>query len=221
MLTTRNNRGFTLVELLVAITIGAVVLATIYASFSFGIRTRNHVRHNARELEQSRAFFDQMARDLRSVVSFQPESLTGNNRSLRFKAFLPADLATAAAIAQDNASYATIENLSPVVYVRYYTPEEGDRTKVFREVSNLVGAVIETRTYDLGFERIRFAFGYGVDAGEGWQELWDNDGRFPAAVKLDITFGKGADEDGARTLTKIIAIPAVKRIEEIKPGDDA
>ena len=60
-------RGFTLLEILIAIFILGVVLATAYASYSGILRVSRDVEHEAKVYKMARTTMDKMIRDLTSI----------------------------------------------------------------------------------------------------------------------------------------------------------
>jgi general secretion pathway protein J len=63
----RRGRGFTLIELMVAIAIMSVVLAALYSSFLLADRALVQVGDSSLKLQESRAFIDTLKRELESV----------------------------------------------------------------------------------------------------------------------------------------------------------
>lgn len=63
----RRGRGFTLIELVIAIAIMSVVLAALYSSFLLADRALVQVGESSLKLQESRAFVDTLKRELESV----------------------------------------------------------------------------------------------------------------------------------------------------------
>lgn len=64
--------GFTLVELLLAITILSMVVVSIYSSFSLGAHLRNRSRDRMTELQQMRELISTLRDDLHNLASVDP-----------------------------------------------------------------------------------------------------------------------------------------------------
>ena len=64
-----GTRGFTLVEVLLAITIGSLLLTTIYGIFSSVSNVRNRLEEEGEAFHQVRIFFDRVGGELRSLRS--------------------------------------------------------------------------------------------------------------------------------------------------------
>lgn len=63
----KRGRGFTLIELVIAIAIMSVVLAALYSSFLLAARTVVQVDESSLKLQESRAFVDTLKRELESA----------------------------------------------------------------------------------------------------------------------------------------------------------
>lgn len=75
-----TRRGFTLMEIMLAVTIFAMVATAIYSTFRVGVRAWEAGRKEITRMQQARIVFDTMSRDLRSVY-YRAE--TSYNSSLR------------------------------------------------------------------------------------------------------------------------------------------
>jgi general secretion pathway protein J len=62
-----RGRGFTLIELVIAIAIMSVVLAALYSSFLLADRALVQVGESSLKLQESRAFVDTLKRELESI----------------------------------------------------------------------------------------------------------------------------------------------------------
>ena len=63
----RRGRGFTLIELVIAIAIMSMVLAALYSSFLLADRALVQVGESSLKLQESRAFVDTLKRELESI----------------------------------------------------------------------------------------------------------------------------------------------------------
>ncbi|MFA5516813.1 MAG: prepilin-type N-terminal cleavage/methylation domain-containing protein [Desulfuromonadales bacterium] len=72
----RQEHGFTLLELLVAMTITAILLSTIYGVFSSVSRAKERVESGGEGYHQARVLFDRIGRELRGayVLSGRPKT---------------------------------------------------------------------------------------------------------------------------------------------------
>ncbi len=70
MRTIKNNRGFTLFELLISITIGSVLLGIVLATYSLTIRSLGSSEARSELSQNSRVILDRITRDIRQARSF-------------------------------------------------------------------------------------------------------------------------------------------------------
>jgi general secretion pathway protein J len=63
-----NNKGYTLIEILIAILILGIVLSTIYASYTGTFRIIGEIQYDAEVYGMARSTLDRMARDLQSAA---------------------------------------------------------------------------------------------------------------------------------------------------------
>jgi len=66
----KKNSGFTLLELIVAVTIFAVTAVAIYSSFGVGITASRKAEVSYQVRQEARHFFSVFSRDLRAAVNF-------------------------------------------------------------------------------------------------------------------------------------------------------
>ncbi len=66
----RDLKGFTFLELLIAVTIFSIVAVAIYSSFSVGIRAWRKTEESYKVRQETRHALDMMARDLRCAIKF-------------------------------------------------------------------------------------------------------------------------------------------------------
>lgn len=71
----RSQGGFTLLELLVAVAVAAVVLATVYGVYGSVSRARDRVERRGAAAHQARVLFDRLGRELRGAYPAGGEAL--------------------------------------------------------------------------------------------------------------------------------------------------
>lgn len=76
----RHNKAFTLLEVLLAITIFSLVVVSLYTTFQVGLRAYSSGQKEIDRMQHSRVLFESLSRDLRSVY-YSPE--TAYNINLR------------------------------------------------------------------------------------------------------------------------------------------
>jgi general secretion pathway protein J len=75
----RREQGFTLVEVLVAVTVTAILLTTVFGIFTSVSRAKERVEGNGAGYHQARVLFDRIGRELRSAY------LVRTNPNTRFE----------------------------------------------------------------------------------------------------------------------------------------
>nr|HQH12487.1 prepilin-type N-terminal cleavage/methylation domain-containing protein [Candidatus Sumerlaeota bacterium] len=70
--------GFTLLEVLLAVSIFAMLISALYTTFRVGLRAYDIGEKEIDQMQHARVIFDTMSRDLRSVY-YQAETSYNNN----------------------------------------------------------------------------------------------------------------------------------------------
>ncbi len=185
------NKGFTLLELLISLTILGVIVVIIFGAFRIGIRAWEKGEKDVESRQRQRIVLDLIKRQLASIclsevkdASQQPLLLKGDNKSIEFVSHIP--------MAPGN-KFGT-------VYVKYVVkPKDGGKRErlTFWE-KNIVLLDKETDMNDLheddffelfpGVQSIAFEYLKGGTDEETsqWQETWDQaiDEGFPRAIRV-------------------------------------
>lgn len=80
---TLDHCGFTLVELLLAISIGSVVMAAVYATFNTAIGSQQRIQRAAHASQASRYFMELVRRDVKQL-SGRVDTMFGSSQQLGF-----------------------------------------------------------------------------------------------------------------------------------------
>jgi len=196
--------GFTLLEVIISLTITAVMLVIIFGAMRVGVRAWEKGEQDLDERLRNRVVLDMMKRQLASIA-FREQKEEGKNRFLSVKG--------------DKTSLRFISNVAlltsnefGVVFVRYIvgddTESNGKQIEIIEK--NLVFIDPEDDPDKFGMDdRLTIlsgisdvSFNYlkrGEEGDEEWQDSWDPDTEkgFPAAFKVEIT----AKEDQAPLVT--------------------
>ena len=78
---TGSRAGFTLLELMLAITIGGMVLTAVYSMFSAGIDTQRRVARVASQTQAWRFYSERLRTDLRNLL-IEEQTLSGDRNTL-------------------------------------------------------------------------------------------------------------------------------------------
>ncbi|MCF8083223.1 MAG: prepilin-type N-terminal cleavage/methylation domain-containing protein [Deltaproteobacteria bacterium] len=215
---TSNPSGFTLLELLISLTIIGVILVIIFGSLRIGARAWEKGEADVEAQQRERIVLDLVKRQIASVCDREIEVdkdtsyvFKGDEGSMAFMSRLPAVPATP----------------SGMVYVKYVikSSEKGGNMLAFYEqdvVSLRSEGVVETPDEaDLhvlipGAHRIEFDYLKQSEV-EGdrpqWQEIWDpeSDAGFPVAVR--VTFQRNKATEPMRVIARIYAHALDKKNE--------
>lgn len=191
-MTSDRSRGFTLVELVISLTIIGLILVIIFGALRIGVRAWEKGERDVESQQRRRVVLDLVKRQLASTYPYEVKK--GNQMSFFFKG--------------ENKSVAFVSNIhlmpgdvSGMVYVKYVIMPDPGKDKerlLFYEndmaLSDLV--VNETDEIDLdsfldlmpdakGIEFEYLKMSDGVETSE-WQETWDREEEkgLPAAVRM-------------------------------------
>ena len=188
--TRRGDAGFTLLEILVAVTIVVLVLGSIYGVFTGISRARDRVEQRGGAGHQARVVFDRIGRELRSAYPL-PGSVGAFSGS------------GGAGSTPPTLSFATIAGTPAggahggIRLVRYElatVPESAGGGYELRrsEVPAFLGTAAPEQASRLlaGISALRWRF-YGDNA---WQDEWPaSSGRLPQAVELTLSLQAGSE----------------------------
>jgi len=204
--TDRNNGGFTLIEVLVAITLLSLVLTAVYGVFTTLSTTQKRLQGDSEAYHQARIIFDRLAREIRTCYLD-----TGNERStfssgednlgqpyLEFcstSALTSGD--TPGGVTQVRYELETdLGQTVGVLYRRaqplYITEEIGRRQKMSSQIKTIVW-----RFYD----------------GSEWQDDWDSSmsDSLPQTVEMQLTIHSSNDQDIELMTAFDLSMPKVER----------
>jgi general secretion pathway protein J len=187
-----SSRGFTLVEILVAISILAILLTSVYGIFTSVSLTRERLDADSAEYHRARVVFDRLGRELRGTY-FQPSDpdLVFSGRSVDDDA-LELELTTTAVSPLSQTG-------SGIARVRYQLVEDQEATDgglVLMRSEHPVHEQIDEGAVGMmrlvpGIEALRLRF----YANGLWQETWD--GRItglPELVEIALRLRTGEKE---------------------------
>jgi general secretion pathway protein J len=206
--TDRRTRGFTLLELLIAVAIFSIVLAAINAVFYGALRLRNKTTEAIKEALPMQQALAIIKRDLANIV------VPGGTLSGVLQTTLTADMLPGRASPDFYTSDGFIDETSPwaeVQRVSYLLADSADRTagkQLIRAVTrNLLPATVEDEPAQQwlmsGVQSLKFYYHDGTQ----WRDSWDSTtadpttgqtNTLPAAIKLQIQL---AAKEGARPLS--------------------
>lgn len=192
-----GQRGFTLLELLVALSIGSVVLFALYLSFSSVLTGRSSIDERAERTREVERFVDSFSREVQSAY------LSGDNRATFFKGSLGNNALPSGAVEFTTINYPASGTSGDLVVVRYSVGDtEGGQAALFKEVWNPYGTGNEHVRVEV-IEDIR-GFDLAFYNGTSWAAAWDGalEKGVPAAVSATLKIMDRGAEKEVRTLAR-------------------
>ena len=203
-----SERGFTLLELLLSITILSLVLVMIYGTLSIGSRAWEKGERDISKIQRMRVIMDLLSREIKSAFPYEvtPSELDvhkkfyafeGKKDSISFVSAVPLKGG------RGRLSWLSfwVESDEGLVVVE----RDALRTDIFKERNSIDEnelVVLDPRITRMRFEYYKLKSGKEEGEGEGmWEEHWDaeKEGMLPRAVKVELTFeeeGKGEEDEG-------------------------
>ncbi len=190
------RNGFALIEVLMAVTLTAVISMAIYGSFSSGVRIMKRIANPVFEEDVS-VFFEKMTRELENSFLNTDIPFTGDGEQFtlatQFRSH--AALGGEQAIGRVTYSYDSRKNS--------LSRRQEDASQIHEEKEGVVLPVLQH------IESLRFHY-FGYD-GSYSQYLWSDDwdpvlkkNKSPMAVKIELEFDDGETREH---LARTIAIP--------------
>jgi len=176
-----TERGFTLIEMLVAVMVSALLLTTTYGIVTSVSRTRDRLSTDGEGFHLARVINERLARELRGAY------YSATNAASLFSGGLDEDGAPFLQLATTAATPAS--GGSGIVVVRYHLTEDGEGKKtLLRDEYPLNSQPASDRPEQLlasGIEDLQFRFRRGTD----WQPDWRSGEQagLPDLVELTLT----------------------------------
>lgn len=197
-----GNRGFTLIELMLSMTIMAVVVVLVLGAFQLGVRAWEKGGKDVEVAERQRIVLDLMRRQIASMwVRVPPVTDNEDEKVLLFAG-------EAGSMSFISHKAMALGHKFGMVYVRYDVVNDGEGgtgIRLYEENTVFLGPYADLRkikedgTVRLlgGVAEVRFAYlssEPGAGTGE-WVDSWDaeTDGGFPKAVRISL-WGTEDDE---------------------------
>ncbi len=170
----RRNKGFTLIEVMVAVVIFTIITVTVYGVFYMGIRTWQRSQQEE-SLQKIRSGFLKMEKELKKGLFFPEAPFKGTLSYMEFPLFIPDD---------------EKENIRLISYSIENDDESGLKRIIRRDGEVLRGMMPLMK-------EARFEYAYkSNDPSEDleWQGAWDGDALkgLPPAVRVSLK----RDDDG-------------------------
>jgi general secretion pathway protein J len=203
-----GEQGFTLVEMLVAVTITAILLVTVYGVFTSVSRAKERVESDGEGYHQARVLFDRIGRELRGAyfLPARPQTLFNGGLNEEQQPFL--ELSTTATTPYGG-------NRGGIAVVRYDLRPDPDAE---RSADGKIPQVLMRREYNLfdaegaqrpgyrlatGIDEMRFRFHRNGEWLEGWASASDG---LPQMVELTLTIAVDGNPVPFRSAFEVVRI---------------
>ncbi|MBN1492755.1 MAG: prepilin-type N-terminal cleavage/methylation domain-containing protein [Candidatus Omnitrophica bacterium] len=157
----RSDRGFTIIELLLAITLFSIASVSLYFNFQTGIFLHSRVGHGLERLDEYRLCFDKIDKELHNIVAYDDVVFKGQDRSISFPAFIEV--------------YEKGERHSDFYQITYELKNKA-LYRIMRSLrkKGLSGSKEHKDILLSGLQGGSFEYAYRTPAGSlAWKDLWD------------------------------------------------
>ena len=222
-----TQKGFTLLELILSISILSLVLVTIYGTLSMGSRTWEKGERDIEKIQRERVVMNLLARAIKSTFPYKVTpserdthkefyAFDGKKDSISFVSTTPLKGE------KGGLSWLTfwVEDDEGLVVVE----QDALRTDIFEEKESMDKdemEVLDQQVTAIQFEYYKLKSGKTEGEGEGeWEEKWDaeKEGTLPNAVKVELTFeeeGREEDSEG-EVYTKELITPLMVQVKTLR-----
>lgn len=221
--------GFTLIEVMLAISIGALVLLTVYGVLNAALSAREAIDRSNRAGRVALGIFNQLSRDLAAAYLYKDaeEGFVGQDHAeggekldrLDFLTLSPSTIQKGETSSRPTEVGYQVQAVAGSPYYRLY------RREAFYSDAKPGSGGDLVPLYDGVF---RLDFGYQDGQGQSYSESWTGKKTLPVRVKVElgIWVGEGTpssrEKDREYTYTQVVAIQGqgLKLDLELKKKDD-
>lgn len=190
--------GFSLIELLVCVSILAIMAVGILSTFTSGLNVYKRIRGYASAQRDILLVFEKIERDIKNIVDFSGINFSGQEKSIAFPGLIRSvDAQGPMGLSLGRISY-------------YFEPIKGDLVKEEISYPCLVSGIVpEGAAYKIlsSIQDITFTYYYFNPDTQNynWKSSFSPSiGIVPKGVRIEITF---KDEDKLVTLARTVFIP--------------
>ncbi|MDD5680592.1 MAG: prepilin-type N-terminal cleavage/methylation domain-containing protein [Candidatus Omnitrophica bacterium] len=201
----KQNNAFTFIELLIALSIFAVVAVTLYSTFFAGLSVWKRSGDGSDVYQDIRTVFDDMARDFRNMIYF-----TKDKESMYIFSGMPKEIIL---MTLEEGASEKMEPYREVVKVTYsFDDTKGELIRQRAALAfgfDLKKAEKEVLLKDLGDFKFEYCY-YSGDEDEPylWQEEWkDEDEKTPRGIRITAVLKNGKGGEEMSKITRVIFIP--------------
>jgi len=221
-----GTSGFTLLEMVVTLTILGFILLIIFGAFRLGISAWEKGESSREEYQKVRAVSQLVSRQLKSIVPYKIKTEKAEGDYLAFEG-------SARSLKFVSALSMKAKQPEGFVYAIYEFKDggnEGGRLVVYEQRVLIRKNFFEERPNEEsgvplieGISDIRFEYYQEEDSlknrKEGWVEEWNakEEKELPRAVRMTVTYKSGPSEKEETPMTLLASVSA-NRFEDVKPS---
>ncbi len=195
----RKEQGFTLIELVVSLTIFSVISLSIYSSFAGGISVWRKAQEFSSVYQTARLLLDDIAMELKNAVKVSGTEFNGGPRRLSFITLRQAS---------HGASARRDTQIAKVTFEVLRDPSASGYALFRRQASNLkVRGEAELMVGSLSSLDFQYTYINSVGELQPWAKVWKMNDELPLGVKITLNIG-------GTQFTKMVFIPHGFREEE-------
>lgn len=201
----RRDESFTVIELLIALSIFAVVAVTLYSTFSAGLSVWKRSGDTSDSYQDIRVVLDDMARDFKDMIYFSKDK-----ESMFVFSGMPKEITL---MTLEEGATEKLEPNREVVRVAYsFDDVKGELTG--QEADITLGFDVNEAEKDIllkGLEDFKFEYCYysgDEDEPYLWEEEWkDENMQIPRGIRITVFPKNGKNAKDTSKITRIIFIP--------------
>lgn len=207
----KANSGFSLIELLVGITILVIIVTTVYASFQIGLKTYRTQEQKNYLHQNIRLAWRMISRDLRCAFKSENKDLKfeGEENKVTFVTYLPEKLLKSSALSKvryyiDDDPLTPYEGLVKEVYGFPISAPNEDEDELAKKSGKIIQIAPKVESLKLKYYN-----------GEDWFNSWDKDEEvsenkipddLPMIIEIQIGISSNENPDELETFTTTVPI---------------
>jgi general secretion pathway protein J len=219
----QQSRGFTLVEILVAIFILSLVMATVYVSYSGTLKTTHQLEEDGTIYKMARASMGRMINDLSSLQAYSDSSGSSGSFDLHagIKKIGSREFHSLSFWSASHLAFSENEGEERPAAISYYVQEDNERKSFSLLRADVSGSKPDsTKNTEGGFiicqniDSFRLTF---YDASGGETDSWDSSatgtdqtGSAPAVIKIELSLVNPSDPEKPYKFMTNVFLPVKK-----------
>lgn len=201
----KKCRSFTLIELLIALSIFAIIAITLYSTFFAGISVWKRSGDNSDAYQNIRIVFEDMARDIKNMIYF-----TKDKESMYVFSGMPGEIILMTLKEGASEKMEPNKELAKVAY----SFDDIKNELIRQEAGIAFGFDVKKAGKEVLLENLEdFKFEYCYDSGDEdepylWQEEWkDENAKTPRGIRITASLKTGKNAKEMSKITRVIFIP--------------